>query len=164
MKNKIKFQENMSLISVIFDKVIPNTAIDIYWEVLKPYSDDECINAFKYVLGNNKFFPKPADLIEFLREKEKAVEKNKAIQEADNILKHLKYNGASKIPVFNDPVTKYLMKTRWRWYQWASTVLDSELKWWHKEFVAAYNSYDATQIKQIGTPIKKVSKLIENIC
>jgi hypothetical protein len=70
---------------------------------------------------------------------------HKALAEANRIISHLHYNGATSWPELSkDPITKHLMATRWPYKTWASQVLDSELKWWAKEFVEAYQAHEAT--------------------
>jgi len=101
-----------------------------------------------------------SDLLEFLEEEKKTIDENKANMEADRIIRHLKTHGSSKKPIFEDPTTNYLMSGRWRWGGWSKHILEKELKWWHKEFVQAYNSYSATQVKQLLSPEKKMKKLI----
>lgn len=68
-------------------------------------------------------------------------ERDNAQVQADVVLVALQQNGSRVKPKFLDPVTDHLMSTRWKWSQWASTVLEDEIKWWRKEFVEAYQSY-----------------------
>ena len=66
---------------------------------------------------------------------------DRALVEANNILTHLRYNGATRTPDMQDPITKDLMTNRWPYRAWASRVIESELKWWVKEFCDAYRSF-----------------------
>jgi len=45
---------------------IKKSRVDGYWEVFKDYPDKELIRAINLSLKTNKFFPKPAELIELI--------------------------------------------------------------------------------------------------
>jgi len=68
---------------------------------------------------------------------------DRALVEANKILDHLRLYGATKWPEMSDPITRQLMTTRWHYLKWAGQVVESELKWWVKEFVEAYQSTNA---------------------
>lgn len=61
--------------------------------------------------------------------------------EAGKVLKHLRWYGCSRLPRFDDPVTRHLMNSRWRYSSWASWVMEADLKWWHREFLQAYKAH-----------------------
>ncbi len=49
----------------------------------------------------------------------------------------------SDMPEFDDPVTRHLMSTRWRYCSWAAYVVEDDLKWWFRDFVRAYRAHAA---------------------
>lgn len=67
--------------------------------------------------------------------------KDRAEIEAGKVLDHLHRYGKGGIPEFGDPITRHLMTTRWRYGSWAAYVIESDLKWWHKDFVRAYQAH-----------------------
>ena len=79
--------------------------------------------------------------------------------EADKIIAHLNFNGAGVFPKFNDPITNYLMTRRWPYQNWAKDILESEIKWWVKEFCEAYKAHDGDpEILIEGSPeIRKIA-------
>lgn len=87
---------------------------------------------------------------------------HKALIEANKILEHLNFHGATKHPETNDPVTKHLMTRRWPYETWAKNVLESELKWWVKEFCAAYMAHDGDPEILIEGP-KELRKLASGL-
>lgn len=144
MKNEKTFKEFMSGIGELFDKKISDTLKNMYWQALKPFTDIQCSQAFNIAITRCKFFPKPADLIEFIIGNSKQVEQNKddkALVIVNNIISHLKTCGARVFPEIKDPIAKHLMTKRWPYHLWAATVVESELKWWSKEFCDAYKTY-----------------------
>lgn len=45
------------------------------------------------------------------------------------------------MPEFDDPITRHLMSTRWRYCSWAASVVEDDLKWWFRDFVRAYQAH-----------------------
>jgi len=104
--------------------------------------------------------PPVAEFIEILQGGNK---EDKALVIANNIIAHLNTHGSRVFPKLDEPIAKHLMTKRWPYYEWASMVIESELKWWTKEFCEAYKSYTALKVPmQIATP-ESVKKLISDI-
>ena len=64
MRDIDSFAKYMLVMSEIFEKRISKLLLDIYWEILKEYTDHQCTRAFEYLIRNAKHFPLPADIIE----------------------------------------------------------------------------------------------------
>lgn len=163
MKNKTLFQKYMTGLGEIFDKKISDVLKNIYWEALKPFSDEQCKQAFDKVFVTAKFFPKPADLVEAIGQGKPKIE-DKALIIAHRIITNIERKGCKNFPdLSDDPIAKHLMTTRWPYYYWAEQVLESELKWWIKEFCEAYRVYSETGVPlQIEAP-ESIKKLTEGI-
>ena len=73
-------------------------------------------------------------------------QKDRALVIANEIIAHMRLRGSRVFPKLEDPIAKHLMTKRWPYYEWASTALESDLKWWVKEFCEAYNSYASMEI------------------
>jgi hypothetical protein len=84
---------------------------------------------------------------------------------ASEIISHLRINGSQSYPDLGKyPTAKHLMATRWPYRQWASSVLESELKWWTKEFCEAYASYSAMpSLPQIANQNDRLKMLTATI-
>lgn len=91
---------------------------------------------------------------------------DKALVIANEIVSHLKRNGSRVYPSLDhDPIASRLMATRWPYRQWASEVLESELKWWVKEFCEAYASYSAVgdKVPEIALNTYAAKQLVSGI-
>jgi hypothetical protein len=66
MEDEKLFSENMAGLGEIFDKKISPALMEIYWQALAPYSDEQCRVAFNRAAKECRFFPKPVELIEFI--------------------------------------------------------------------------------------------------
>lgn len=156
MKNNKMFMNYMVLFGELYNKKISDTLKNAYWETLKPYNDKDCEEAFKKVIESLTFFPKPAEIIGFIKAK-KTSPQTEAIIQADKIIAYLRSHG-SVVPVWSNPITRYLMTYRWEYYGWSQTVLEADLPWWKKEFVESYcamkGKIDQTEKLSTGGKIK----------
>ncbi len=139
----IKFIGLFTGMCEVFGKSYSETLLDVYSGVLSRYPISDVEKAIKQAIVTCRFFPKPVDLIEAIENNSPKQLENKAHVLANEIIQHLKAYGKTKFPSFleSDPVALKLMQRRWPYRQWASEVLDSELTWWVKEFVAEYQAY-----------------------
>jgi len=156
MKNKIEFEKYMIILGEIHDKVLSKIFIAAYWEALKPYDGSQCIEAFKISIKKCKFFPKPAELINFIEQfclqpanEEKLIEEklieDKALVEANKIIEHFHNHGATKNPglFLSDPITEYLMSVKWPYQHWASHISEEKLEGdWKRRFIYLYRMYE----------------------
>ena len=66
MQDHKLFADLLADCCLVFDKDITVKLADIYWKVLKRFSDKEVSDAFEQAIKKCRFFPKPAELIEFI--------------------------------------------------------------------------------------------------
>lgn len=83
--------------------------------------------------------PTPADFLEIV--KPKVDHRLTAHEQADLVLDAVRRDGPYRSPEFDNPITAKLMKSRWPWHGFASTLDSDQVKWWRKEFVEAYEDY-----------------------
>lgn len=152
-EDKKRFSDLMLGMADNFRDTISKEGMSMRWELLKEFSIEQVESACLKIIKIRKFTKMPP-MAEFLE----AINPPKQIgfsahTEADKILQHLRMFGSIKSPELNDPITKHLMTKRWPYTAWARTVLESELKWWHKEFVNAYENYSNSDMPlQIDFP------------
>ena len=116
------------------------------FEAMKEFSIDQVGQAATKLLKTHRFntMPTVGDFISTMDAGSGNIPvEDRAEIEANKILDHLHRYGKSVIPEFEDPITKYLMSTRWRYCSWASYVVESDLKWWFRDFVRAYKAHTA---------------------
>ena len=133
MKNKKSFIKYMATLAVIFDKELTDALAEVYWQVLEPFSDEDCDKAFQKVMATSRFWPKPADFLEVLQgtEEEKAVN---AWIEVDRAMKRI---GTYSSVTFKDHVIHSVIETMGGWISLGETC-SSEWKWKQKEFERLY--------------------------
>ena len=120
-----------------------SAGLKLRFEALKEFSIDQISEAAVKLIKDHKYntMPTTADIIEAMGGR--ITVEDRAEIEAGKVLDHLRKYGKGVIPEFEDPVTQYLMSTRWRYYSWAARVADSDLKWWFRDFVRAYKAHTA---------------------
>ena len=116
------------------------------FEAMKEFSIDQVGQAATTLLKTHRFntMPTVGDFISSIDEGSRNIPiEDRAEIEANKVIDHLHRHGKSVIPEFEDPITKYLMSTRWRYYSWAARVAEDDLKWWQKDFVRVYKAHTA---------------------
>ncbi len=165
---KGRFLDAFATLCEVFGKKPTKLMLEVYFRVLQDFAIADVEQAISRAIGQCKFFPKPAELKEFIAgvSPPPPTIEDKALAAANRIVEHLHTYGATRNPDLNhDPVAKRLMKTRWPYQGWASRVLESELKWWVKAFCAAYKGYVTTDAPAIEHKPDngKLLKLVEGI-
>ena len=123
------------------------------FEALKEYGIESIIRAANWIVKNReKAYPPVPTVKEFLDaieiiENPKINGKTKSEMQCDIVLKYYGHYGRNCNHVFKDPTTRYLMENRWSFYRLdQESVKDPALKWFRKEFVAAYGDMDDSNI------------------
>lgn len=165
MENGKKFREMITVICERYEKEPSELLTKMIWKTLKKYSDNDCIAAFNHVFRYGKFFKDIVpDLLDFLEKLNPAPEiQDIATIEADKIISHLKFYGASKLPQIDNPVSKYLMKNRWNYRKWAANILEKEIVWWKKEFIESFKSFQKVENLELIEKSNKALGLLDNI-
>jgi hypothetical protein len=164
--DKNRFAQIMAGMADNFRDTITKEGMRMRFDLLKQYSIEQVEQASRKILATRKFTKMPpiAEFVEALQGQEPSIEDH-ALVIANSIIEHMRVNGSRVFPTL-DPVAKRLMMTRWPYYQWAASVLTSELQWWVKQFCEAYRAESTVgrqaiegpaQLKQIaGSVLKSV--------
>ena len=117
--------------------------LKLRFEALKDFPIDQISEAAVMLIRDHKYntMPTTADIIDAMGGSISV--NDRAEIEAGKVLDHLRKYGKGIIPEFEDTITQYLMSTRWRYGSWAAYVVESDLKWWFRDFVRAYKAHAA---------------------
>jgi len=159
--NEKRFVQIMLGMADNFRDNITKEGMVMRFDMLKNYSIDQVESAAKQIILIRKYtkMPPVAEFIEAIEGQKSKIE-DKALVIANNIISHLRTHGSHIFPKIEDPIALKLMKNRWPYYEWASTVLESELKWWVKEFCEAYKSYSVIESPPAIEAPNDVKKLV----
>ena len=164
--DKPKFASIMRGLALNCDMDMSKEKMAFYFKNLKQFTIIRIEQAARVILGTWEYnkIPPIAVFVKAIHDDQSQIEDQATIQ-ANIIVGHLNNYGASKMPRLIDPVSKWLMENRWPYLSWASNILESELKWWTKEFKEAYLSISTNGgKKQLKIEINpNVKKLIQNI-
>ena len=134
MKNFTRFQEQMMLIGEVHGRQISQPLLDLYWKVLEPFPDEQCEIAFKRVLLDGRFFPKPVDFLEVLQGKKE----NQATEAWLKVLNAVKRVGTYQSVSFDDKAIHSVIDVMGGWEQLCTMKTEDE-KWKEKEFEKLYS-------------------------
>jgi hypothetical protein len=138
---QIKFLELFTGMCEVFDKKYSKVLLNIYSEALKKYEIAKVEQAINNVITSCKFFPKPIDLLENLGEGKQALEDMAQIQ-ASEVIKAISQYGSYESVKFKDKVTQAVIVDGFgSWIKMCENLLESNLKWFRKDFVSLYSSY-----------------------
>ena len=139
------------------DKKPDDLIITGYWEALKTFLPEQIVDAFRKAIITLKFFPKPAELIEFMKPQALSIE-SRAQQQVAHVLNMVRQYGYRHPPSWEDEITRELFKSgRFNWSTLCETLTDEESKWFVKEFIEAYSIFSEIQAenkKLIDAPEK----------
>ena len=155
-----RFSKALGVLTELFDKKLSPVAIKAYFNSLDKFTINQVEAAISQSMVKCRFFPKPVELIEMITGGQKQIE-DRGLVEAHKIVSHLQAYGAKYYPQLDDKISQRLMSRRWPYHRWAASVLESELKWWVKDFTEAYNAYTSTEepLKiEAGPKIKKLTE------
>ncbi len=131
MKDKEKFKGFMMVVGELFDKNISQELLDVYWQILKPFNNDQCEEAFKKVMTTAKFFPKPAEILEHL------IRGYTSLSAWQAALGALKESGPYTSVCFEDRAIHLTIEMMGGWPVFCSMEND-QIKWKQIEFEKIY--------------------------
>jgi hypothetical protein len=138
MRDEIKFKEYLATLCELHDRTMSKLLTDLYWKVLEPFSDEECEEAFKLIIYDSKFFPKPADFREVILGKKA----NKATEAWLEVLGAVSKIGNYQSVKFDNPVIHSVINAMGGWPQLCMMEKTDE-KWKQKEFERLYEIISA---------------------
>lgn len=165
--DSVRFAKTMLGMADNFRDTITKEGMDMRFDLLKNFSIEQIEAAAKKIILSRKYLRMPtiADIVEAISGPP-PTEEDRALVIANEIVAHLRRHGAGVYPrLDHDPVAKRLMESRWPYRRWAAEILDSELKWWVKEFCEAYGAYSAAgeNVPQIGLATPEARQLLAGI-
>ncbi|MDD5414634.1 MAG: DUF6475 domain-containing protein [Smithellaceae bacterium] len=123
----------MTVLCELYDKTPSPLLIGIYWKALEPFTDEQCETAFNSIICSSRFFPKPADFIEFLQ----GTNQDKATQAWIKTVNAIRKYGNYTSVKFDDPVIHAVIEFMGGWAN-TGEWHDDNLRWKEKEFLQLY--------------------------
>ena len=146
-KDLTKFAEIMAAMAENYPGAcLTGSGLDMRFEALKEFSIDQVEKAAIKLIKTRRYnsMPTTSDMITAMDGVHGQLDVDQLAEiEAGKVLGHLRCFGKNVSPCFDDPITNQLMTSRWRYYSWASTVKESDLKWWKMDFIRSYIAHHA---------------------
>ena len=147
-----RFAKSTAAVLANFGSVATEPLLTLWFDVATDdnISIDQWEAAAKCIIRQRKYTSQPtyADFLEIIKGIP-VTEADVANSQAAAVMKQVRELGAYRYPVFDDPTTKALMSSRWSWAA-VCLMTETEMKWWVKEFVEAYQSEKKSECLVIG--------------
>lgn len=153
MQNKSKFVELMGGMATVYKTEVSDALADMYWKIFEQYTDEQFAYACERWIHDGKFFPKPADLIEYIE----ASAKERAEAAADRVLDA---NRHGRELIFDNPVTEAVVQRVYGGMErLGATLLTKNIPFWRKEFIERFMAYEKNGVENYGLPcgVKEVA-------
>ncbi len=148
--NKQEFLEHFTGLCEIFGKDASKVFISMYFEALKEFTIEQVKESISKSITNNKFFPKPVELIQNIKGTNEDIE-NIALIQADLTLKAIGRHGKYKSVSFKDKTTQAVISRSFGgWINLCQESMENEEKWFRKDFIKAYIAYKNGAITDEG--------------
>jgi len=128
--------------------------INLYHQCLADYDVELIASAASIHVKSSKWFPKISELVSLMKPHIPRIE-SKATEQAAIVLQAIRSYGYNHEPIWSDPITNYLLKSRFNWKSICNTLTEEEEKWFVKNFNEAYlSAADISQgdMKQLDAP------------
>lgn len=131
------FTKIMLGLGEVFDKQVSEVLLSIYWEALKPYPWKKVKDALNKAVVTCRFFPKPADIVDFINGADKTEEQ--AERAWATLLDAIKRYGPYMSVTFEDGRIARCIELMGGWEE-VNSWKTSELQFRRKDFLSIYRS------------------------
>jgi len=148
-QDKPRFAALMEGLAENFSASLSRPGIDIRWRALKQYSIEQVEAAAHLILRTRRFttMPTVADFVEAIE----GGHEERAQLEAVNAWRAIQRIGGYSSVRFQDPVTAAVIDRRFGgWARLCEEQLETDRKWFLRDFAEAYIRFAESGIKQIG--------------
>lgn len=129
------------------DKEPSEIIIETYYQALEFATIEEIEKAFGSALIGSPYFPKPVELIEFIRGPEIKIE-DEAVKEALKVVSAIKVLGHYETVQFDNPYTTAVIQRGFGgWQQLCGDSKAADTKWFIIDFSKIYKSFKMLDIK-----------------
>jgi len=159
--NEKRFMAAMKALAVNAGVELPKDVLTLYFKALKHIPDQEFEQGIKDVLLSWEYnrIPPLAVIIKAIKGDTKNQIEDRAEIQATFVISSIGDYGI----IFEDPITQHLMSTRWPFRSWGTSVLESELKWWVKDFKEAYRAFSGSETPLMIEVTPELKKLTADI-
>jgi len=159
-ENRAAFAQVLNGLADNYSAKLSPPGLLMRFKAMQHLSLDEIRAAAYHIIQDASIFRMPTTA-EFLDAAGKALPqpKDAATEQVTLITRLIRELGYYRPPTFEDPTTAALLKSRWSWRGLCS-MTETELKWFAKEFIEAYQS---TNKRNASVCIENLSKLTKQI-
>lgn len=149
-EERANFAKLISMTADVYGKELNDALVLIYFKALNEFSISEVNTAFNKHIREERFFPKPVDIIDRINGVDGNLE-GRAILQASLVWDSISTVGHAKTVIFKDQTTAAVIENGFGgWCKMCSEMQEREHKWFLKDFVKIYMVYARSGIKCSG--------------
>ncbi len=149
-KDKARFCQLLVTTAELFEKDLSTPILNLYFTALKDFSINQIERALGKVVVSCKFFPKPVEIIELIGGGPGQLEDIAQVQ-ADLVVNAIRKIGSYQSVMFRDPATIAVIQQSFGgWIKACLELMETNTKWFRKDFISAYQAYSRQGIKGNG--------------
>lgn len=141
-----RFAELFMGLCEVFDKKYSPLLMDVYYQALNDFEFKQIEKVVNNIVKTCRFFPKPAEFVEAITGGNSALS-DAALIQCDQVVRCISSIGAYRSIWFDDPVTNAVIQKTFGGWEKICDLPEEEKKWIRRDFMAAYESYSRSGIK-----------------
>ncbi|MEZ6852772.1 DUF6475 domain-containing protein [Halodesulfovibrio aestuarii] len=142
-----RFLQGLAGLCELHNRQATEAMAKLYFFALQQFEIEDVLRAMVKAVTASKFFPRPAEIIEFIQGNPEDV----AEVEASKVLEAVKRVGAYKSVVFDNPVTAAVIEHGFGgWVKLCSEMRADSEKWFRKDFCKLYVSFSRQDVRYFG--------------
>ena len=158
------FARALTGVAMIYGETLTPARIESYWAALEPYGEDNLIKALKQSVRENKFFPRPAELVAILEGSTQDIEAESFAAWAQ-IQVAMSNPAAVSDLAASDPRAKAGLDSLGGWYSMRAT--DEDPRWqrqaFSKAFMGAHHALQRERREQLMAPAEEITPLLKEL-
>lgn len=143
MSNEKEIAKALALMFATYEREPKRDVIMVYVSLLKKYDLLSIRKAISKAVDESEYCPRPATILKHLKPTQDDLQ-SRATTEAARVVESIRRDNTDCLK--GDKLTTYLMNSRWNLKILQDTMLESEIKWFIKEFIESYISFSKSKI------------------
>lgn len=146
-KQRERFLQGLAGLCELHNREATEAMAKLYFFALQAFDIEDVLRAMVKAVAASKFFPKPAEIIEFIQ----GSPEDMAEVEASKVWEAICRVGGHSSVAFDNPTTSAVIEYGFGgWVKLCSEMRMDEEKWFRKDFVRIYTAFSRQNLQHFG--------------